>query len=250
MKKFHAHPRIVGLILAVLSSREVAAQFGDWPDIFKPTQMRTLSLDMDPEDWVTIQNDDPYDEIPQIEVPASFWAEGESPILVSVRRKSANSLNNGTSFSKVSLKIDINDFVVGQSWHGLKKLSLENGDDQDVVSEGLAWRIERLASGTQGYGYDAGRFAWVRLFINGVYTGVYVNVEQRDKRFLENRGIYLEGQTWLYKKEGGIRHWKSVVPWTARPPRLCVIHRSPLNLHVPSPTWPRTSLSMSTSRGC
>lgn len=144
------------VIVLSLTATDVRAQFGGWPDIFNPYQLRTLNLEMDPADWITIQNDDPYDEVPQIDVPAMFWADGESPILVSVHRKPGDALNEGTSFAKISLKIDINDFVIGQSWHGLKKLSLEDGDDQDVVSEGLAWQIERLASGTQGYGYDAG----------------------------------------------------------------------------------------------
>ncbi|MHC4673227.1 MAG: lamin tail domain-containing protein [Planctomycetota bacterium] len=191
---------LAGLCVLTLATADIYAQFGDWPDVFNPYQVLTLNLEMDPADWVTIQNDDPEDTIPQIEVPAMFWADGESPILVSVRRKQGDSLQNGTPFAKVSLRIDINDFVTGQSWHGLKKVNLENGDDVDVVSEGLAWQIERLASGTQGYGYDAGHFAWVRLNINGDYIGVYLNIEFRDKRFMENRGLYTEGSTWLYKK--------------------------------------------------
>jgi len=171
------------------------AQSGDWPDVFDPLQLRVLHLEMEPADWATVQNDGTL----SIEVPAFFHEEGVAPILVSVRRKSGDPLTATPEFTKVSLKIDINAFVSGQSWHGLKKLSLENGDDNDVVSEGMAWRLERLASGTQGYGYPVGYFAWVRLFINGVDTGVYVNVEQPDKRFLENRGLYAPNQTWLYK---------------------------------------------------
>ncbi len=56
--------------------------------------------------------------------------------------------------------------MAGQGWHGLRKLSLENGNDQDVVSEGLAWEIERAAAGELGYGYEAGHRAWVRLIVN------------------------------------------------------------------------------------
>ncbi len=40
--------------------------------------------------------------------------------------------------------MDINEYVDGQTWHDLKKLSLENGDDQDVVTEGLSWYVHRL----------------------------------------------------------------------------------------------------------
>lgn len=184
----------MAVVLGLLPGRALA-QFGDWPDVFNPLQLRTLHLEMEPSDWQTVQNDESL----SIEVPAWFHADGETPILVSVRRKSAAPLEAAPGFRKVSLKVDINDFVLGQSWHGLKKLSLENGDDEDVVAEGMAWRIERLASGTQGYGYRVGHAAWVRLFINGVDTGVYLNVEQVDKRFLENRALFVQGGTWLYK---------------------------------------------------
>jgi hypothetical protein len=168
-----------------------------WPGVFEPTHLLTLNLTMDPGDWVLIQTDETFD----IEVAAMFWAESETPIPVSVRRKSAEALDSGAGFMKVSLKIDINDFVVDQEWRDLVKLSLENGDDEDVISEGLIWNFHRLASGNRGYGYAAALASWVRVNINGVYTGVYVNAEQRDQQFLVNRGLYTPGETWLYKHD-------------------------------------------------
>ncbi len=170
---------------------------GGWPQVFDPTVVLTLNLQLAPTDWTTVQNDTSF----SIEVPAQFWADGETPILVSVRRKSDAALTAAPGFKKVSLRIDINEYVLGQDWRELKKLSLENGADSGPVSEGFAWGLLRLASGTLGYGYDAARAAWVRLRINGVDTGVYVSDEIRDKRMLENRGLYVEGQTWLYEVE-------------------------------------------------
>jgi hypothetical protein len=35
--------------------------------------------------------------------------------------------------------------------------------------------------------------------VNGQYLGVYVNVEQVDKRFMQHRNMWIPGQTWLYK---------------------------------------------------
>jgi hypothetical protein len=159
--------------------------------------LRTLNLSMSDADWRTIQNDESFD----IEVPTLLWLDGEEPILVSIRRKSADALTNGSNYAKVSYKLDINELVSGQNWHGLRAISLDNGDDQNVVSEGLTWYLHRLASRPEGYGYDAGLASWVRLVINGVDTGVYVNAEQRDRRFLENRGLWISGQTWLYEIE-------------------------------------------------
>ena len=168
-----------------------------WPEIFDPLVLRTLNLQMSDQDWQTIQHDETF----EIEVPTMLWLDGEQPILVAIRRKSADPLTAAPGYDKVSYKIDINELVSGQNWHGLRAVSLDNGDDQDVVSEGLAWYLHRQASVPAGYGYNAGLASWVRLVINGVDTGVYVNAEQRDKRVLENRGLWIEDETWLYEVE-------------------------------------------------
>jgi hypothetical protein len=188
---------LLALPLAAAIGGSAGAQ--GWPEVFEPTQLLTLNLQMTPGDWNTVQNDSSL----SIEVPASFWADGEAPISVGVRRKSATPLNAGQGYSKVALRVDINEFVLGQDWRELKMLSLENGDDNNVIGEGFAWHVHRLASGTHGYGYSdaAAHEAWVRLVINGVDTGVYVSPEMRDKRFMENRGFYVEGATWLYEVE-------------------------------------------------
>lgn len=86
-----------------------------------------------------------------------------------------------------------------QTWSGLTKLSLENGDDVDVVAEGFAWYLNRAAAEVSLSGCAPGLAAWVRLYVNGEYLGVYVNVEQPDKSFLKNRNLYTANGTWLYK---------------------------------------------------
>ena len=166
---------------------------------------------MDPADWNTILHDTPdangcIDE--PIEVPAWFWLEGEEDlkIKVSVRRKNGSAFPNESDPQKVALKIDINEYYgvdpnAATIWHGLKKLSLETNSDAiaDVVSEGLSCNLHRMASVPQGYGYDAWRANWVKLYVNGEYKGIYVNNEQRDKQLLRNRGIYVSHNSWFYK---------------------------------------------------
>ena len=180
-------------LILIITPVTVMAQ--GWPEIFDTGQLLTLNLELDAGDWQTIQHDETFD----LEFPANLWLEGEAPILVSLRRKSGDPLDGASGYTKVSLKVDINEYVDGQTWHDLKKLSLENGDDQDVVTEGLAWYVHRLASGPEGYGYPVGLAAWVSVVVNGVDIGVYVNVEQPDKQFLRNRDLYVNGSTWLYK---------------------------------------------------
>ncbi|MEN8205265.1 MAG: CotH kinase family protein [Pseudomonadota bacterium] len=188
MKQFTRSGRLLALVLFALSTAPASAY--EWPGVYDPLQLLTLNLDMDPGDWSTVKNDQTLD----IEVPAMFWADGEEQILVSVRRKSGDALGD-----KVSLKIDINEYVGGQKWSGLKKLSLENGDDADVVAEGFAWYLNRVTAESSTSGYNPGLAAWVRLVVNGESLGVYVNVEQPDKQFLKNRGLYTKNETWLYK---------------------------------------------------
>ena len=192
----------------------------DWPHFYDPEVILDLHFKIKSDDLVTIKGDTSFD----VEVPVLFWTESESEVaavLVSIRRKSATPIG-----SKVSFKIDINEYKDEggvSKWHELKKLSLENGDDQDVVREGLAWYLHRLAAGHVGVidgapdpspsqiypvGHTPGLASWVTLTAHvvprefegmdqgefefeGVVSvepqGVYVNLEQPDKQYLKNR---------------------------------------------------------------
>ena len=115
------------------------------------------------------------------------------------------------------MKVDINEFEDepggAERWHGLTKLSLENGVDTSPVAEGLAWNLHELASAPEFYGpdYHDGLAAWVRLFVNGTYNGVYASVEQRDKQFLRNRGLpRADGAAWMYEID-------DMTGWSSRP---------------------------------
>ena len=184
------------VFVAMLSWPGIALAQG-WPGVFDPLTLRTFNLEIDPADWDTIR----FDLTNEIEVPAQFWADDETPILVSVRRKSSRALPSEANPIKIGLKIDINELVSNQQWHGLVKLSLENGGDIPAVYEGMGWQLHQLAAAGGFYGpeqYPA-LANWVRVNINGTYVGVYSNVEQRDTQYLRNRGIRVSGQTWLYE---------------------------------------------------
>ena len=182
----------VSVLLMIVLIAAPGALAQAWPDVFNPFQILTLNLELAVSDWDTIRRDTTN----EIEVPALFWADGESPILVSVRRKSSRALPSEADPIKVGLKIDINELVDGQKWRDLTKVSLENGTDSGVVQEGLAWNLHRLASGS--YGYQAALASWVQLRVNGQLIGVYVNAEQRDKQMLRNRGLWAEDETWIF----------------------------------------------------
>lgn len=194
MRTFSNHRSIsCGALLALLilgSTPGVVAAEPSWPDVFDPSVVLILNLQMSSGDWATVQGDTSN----SIQVPAQFWANGETAISVTVRRKSSAPVS-GSGFSKVGLSIDFNAVVLGQEWNELKKLNLESGDGASVLFEGFSWQLVTLASGVQGFGYQPSQASWVQLFINSVDTGVYINVEKVDKRFLENRDLFVVGQS-------------------------------------------------------
>jgi hypothetical protein len=164
--------------------------------VYNPDQILRLSLEFAAGDLNKILSDTTY----AVVVPARMQCGDEPPLTVGVRRKRSGGRE------KVGLKIDINEFVPKQVWYGLKKLSLENGvsegSDQDganvreYISEYLAWRL-MVRSGA-----ISSRAAFVELYTDGEFRGVYLSVEQVDKRFLEQR--LGDDSGWLYKKSGGV----------------------------------------------
>ena len=74
------------LVIFVIAAPGAFAQ--GWPEVFNPFQILNLNLQLSQQDWDTIR----HDTTNEIEVPAMFWADGEVPILVSVRRKSSRAL--------------------------------------------------------------------------------------------------------------------------------------------------------------
>src|SRR4029453_4444246 len=90
-------------ILAALVALSVPAAAQSWPQVFDPFVVRTFNLELDPADWDTIR----FDTTNETGVPAMFWADTESQILVSVRRKSSRALPSEADPRKIGLKIDI-----------------------------------------------------------------------------------------------------------------------------------------------
>ena len=170
----------------------VAASTATWPGVFDPFTVLSLYIDMDSRDWDTIRRD----LTNTIEVPATFHAEGEAPIAVTVRRKSSRALPSESNPIKIGMKVK----TVTGTWHGVSTLSLENGGDTGPVAEGMAWNLHELASVDGFYGADhhPALANWVRVYLNGDYIGVYVHAEQRNKQFLRNRFGTTSGK-WLYE---------------------------------------------------
>jgi hypothetical protein len=166
--------------------------------VYNPDQVLDFHLTMSAADWATVQNDCTF----EIYVPADL-ACGDGPaIRVGVRHKRSG----GTV--KPALKIDMNRFVAGQTFYGLKKFDWENGvgssatgcgadgsSTSEMMREYLAWRAH-ITSGEM-----ASRVAFARATVNGAPLGVFLSVEEVDKPFVQRR--LGDDNGWIWKFSGG-----------------------------------------------
>lgn len=174
----------VACIVSGLTPPPATAQ--DCNDLYNPNQVLELRVEMDPSDWQTLRNSCPdglCKPPPHSYFPAFLECDGIGPIFVGIRRKNGPADPSEGDPQKVALKIDINEFVPNQTFAGRSKLSLENGSDGALVTEGMAWQVYQAA------GLVVCRSAWVNVYVNGDYKGLYSNVEQVDKTFLTEHGL-------------------------------------------------------------
>jgi spore coat protein CotH len=184
---------LVSVALLCVSGAGVRAQ--DCTNLFNPEQVLDLYITVDPADWDALVAYCPGGKCPDEHTywPAQLQCRDTTPITVGIRRKMDPAAPSESNPRKVSLKIDINRYVLGQKFGGQTKLSLECGSDDSLVTEGFSWLMYQAAP------IVASRSAWVKVWINGELRGLWSNVEVPNKSFLDNHGLNDGG--FLYKVE-------------------------------------------------
>lgn len=110
----------------------------------------------------------------------SVEIDGNAVDSIGVRQKGFSSYFSSNEFKK-SLKLDFNEFVPGKRYDGLRKVNLNNGvGDPALQRDFLCFDMIRKAGGV------APRVAYAKVYLNEVYWGIYVMIEQVDKEFLDN----------------------------------------------------------------
>lgn len=97
---------------------------------------------------------------------------------VAIRLKGNSSY--GHPGNKKSFKIDINQWVTGQDYDGLKKLNFNNGfKDPTFMREKVFFDLCKTL------GVPAPRINFANIYMNGTFWGFYTYVEQIDDQFLD-----------------------------------------------------------------
>ena len=160
---------------------------------FTPTAVNTLSITITDENWQDIL-DNPLDE-EYHETAITF--NGVTLDSVAIRTKGGSSLRNvaNSSSDRYSFKVDINEYVSGQKFFGLKKFTLQNSfNDPSYMREVIAYEL------MDEMGVPTPEHAYVNFYVNGELFGLYLMVEAVDGEFIEKHFGNSNGD--LYKPDG------------------------------------------------
>ncbi|MEJ2913827.1 CotH kinase family protein [Pseudoalteromonas sp. C12FD-1] len=160
---------------------------------FTPTAVNTLSITISDENWQDIL-DYPLDE-EYHETAITF--NGVTLDSVAIRTKGGSSLSSvaNSSSDRYSFKVDINKYVSGQTFFGLKKFTLQNSfNDPSYMREVIAYDLmDEMDVPTPEHAY-------VNFYVNGELFGLYLMVEAVDGEFVEKHFANSNGD--LYKPDG------------------------------------------------
>ncbi len=194
-----SHSLIVLLIFIIVAP--VAAGCGGSPsrgvhdprvDPFVDDRVATVRLVLTDEAW-TYCREHAFEER---YVRADFWWDDELLPDVGLRPKGNSSLGQaiGWDSPRLPLAVDFNIFNRARSFHGVKKVFLNNGwSDPTLIREMVAYKV------FADMGIPTPRASLIDLWVNDTHLGVYTMVEMVDRSFISR---HFEDDTGnLYKPE-------------------------------------------------
>lgn len=133
---------------------------------------------------------DPFDPGPY--TMANVIIDGERVDSVGVRLKGFTSYQGAAL--KNPFKIDFNRFVPGKRLDGLRKINLNNATaDPGMQRDVLCYQM------LNDLGVPSPRTAFAKVYLNGMYWGLYQMIEQVDKEFLQRNYDFDDGN--LFKNK-------------------------------------------------
>ncbi|MEK7406804.1 MAG: CotH kinase family protein [Acidobacteriota bacterium] len=203
--------RAILLLIAAAVAGPVSGQ--RQADLFDGKVLHEVRLAIHPADWRRLQEhylDNTY-------YPCDFEWRGRIVANSGVRSRGRGS----RSADKPNLRLDFNYFEAKQEFLGLKAINLKaNNQDASLLRERLAMAF------FQRVGLPAPRVAHARLYVNDEYAGLYLIMEEVDKRFLKRTLDQDDGYLYKLEPPGKPYHFEYFGPDPA--------------LYSPSPFEPKT----------
>ena len=174
-------------------------QYGEW--LFEPDVITTIEITIDNDDWDALRfqtrsfigalagdcQAQPFEK-PWTYFPATVVVNGYTVENVGVRKKG---FIGSLSATKPSLKIKFGEYVEGQKFSGLKRLTLNNQrQDPSLINACLGYSIFRDA------GIVAPRCNFAQVTVNGVDLGIYAHVDSLRQDFVEQNFADDSGNLW------------------------------------------------------
>jgi hypothetical protein len=164
-----------------------AQAFPDAP-LYATNVLRTFFLDFDGPDWEQELEDFHNTDV---EVPAKLTVDGKTYVDVGVHFRGASSYMMLGTGMKRSLNLSLDFIHQNQNLGGYRTLNLLNSaGDPTFMRTVLCFDIARAI------GLPAPKANWVRLVINGESWGLYVNVQQINKDFIQEWFGTRKGARW------------------------------------------------------
>lgn len=163
---------------------------GQAQDFFDLNTISEIRIQFNQSNWNHLldslkENDDQeYLTAPTVEINGQFFAN------VGVKYKGNNAYD--PDFAKKPLDLELDHVVNNQNYQGIKDIKLNNGySDPSFVREALSFELlNRYA--------EAPRANYTKVWINGEYQGLYVNIEHINKRFVRDR-FFTDGENPFFK---------------------------------------------------
>lgn len=162
-------------------------------DVLDKNSITSIDIKIKESDWKWLLENATKEEYKSADVTIN----GETFNNVGIRPKGNSSLTsvaNDSTTDRYSIKIDFGQYVDGQTYHGIRKLALNNNiSDATYMKEAISYDIYNFL------GIATPEYSYTDIKINGSDWGLYLGVEVIDERFIEKNYGEISGN--LYKPE-------------------------------------------------
>jgi hypothetical protein len=180
-------------------------------EVFEPTRLLEIDIEMPAADWEYIRNqgrdltalaegclDGPSEKIYEF-FPGTVTIDGETLHDVGVRKKG---FLGSQLVSRPSLKLKFDEFVLGQLFYGMRRMTLNNNrEDPSLARTCMVYRFFDSA------GIAAPRCNHAHVTVNGEDMGIYSHVESIKKLFLARNFDDEEGRLYEIQRSDFRAGW-------------------------------------------